>query len=171
MRRAVAGKPARMAELEPIHEKYAEVLGLAQAAQAATSKVAQLAEGEQQVQRLLERMNEEAGETRRRAEEGLDSFAGRKTAIEEKARETRHEATQMMETYLGGDSDELDGFEFLTMAEAGELGHLEILQAMNERVQDATVRELTEFAIPIQQRHFTDVRECSLELAREEVAA
>jgi rubrerythrin len=77
----------------------------------------------------------------------------------------------MMETYLSGDSDELDGFEFLTMAEAGELGHLEILQAMNERVGDATVRELTEFAIPIQQRHFQDVRECSLQLAREEVAA
>jgi hypothetical protein len=30
----------------------------------------------------------------------------------------------MMETYLGGsDVDALGGFEFLTMAEAGEVGH------------------------------------------------
>jgi hypothetical protein len=29
----------------------------------------------------------------------------------------------MMQTYLGEDSDELDGFEFLIMAEAGEVGH------------------------------------------------
>ena len=30
----------------------------------------------------------------------------------------------MMDTYLGSDADGLDGFEFLTMAEAGEVGHL-----------------------------------------------
>jgi len=160
-----------MAELEPIHEKYGEVLGLAQAAQTATDRVAKLAEGEPEVRRLLERMHEEAGETRRRCEDGLSAFEGRKTAIEEKARETRHEAEQMLETYLGGDSDALDGFEFLTMAEAGELGHWEILHTMNERAGDATIRELTDFAIPIQARHFQDVRECSLRLAREEVAA
>ena len=29
----------------------------------------------------------------------------------------------MMSTYLDEDSDALDGFEFLTMAEAGEVGH------------------------------------------------
>ena len=30
-------------------------------------------------------------------------------------------------TCLGGDSDGLDGFEFLTMAEAGEDGHWAVL--------------------------------------------
>ena len=29
----------------------------------------------------------------------------------------------MARTYLGDDADALDGFEFLTMAEAGEVGH------------------------------------------------
>lgn len=29
----------------------------------------------------------------------------------------------MMSTYLGDDSDGLDGLEFMTMAEAGEVGH------------------------------------------------
>ena len=52
---------------------------------------------------------------------------GKKTAILEKARETKSEAVEMMRTYLGNDSDDLDGFEFLTMAEAGEVGHWEIL--------------------------------------------
>ena len=39
----------------------------------------------------------------------------------------------MMSTYLGSDADDLDGFEFLTMAEAGEVGHWEILGKLNEK--------------------------------------
>ena len=39
----------------------------------------------------------------------------------------------MMKTYLDEASDALDGFEFLTMAEAGEVGHWEILGTLNER--------------------------------------
>ena len=35
----------------------------------------------------------------------------------------------MMRTYLGADADGLDGFEFLTMAEAGEVGHWEAASA------------------------------------------
>ena len=34
----------------------------------------------------------------------------------------------MLEIYLDADSDVLDGFEFLTMAEAGEVGHWEVLE-------------------------------------------
>ena len=34
----------------------------------------------------------------------------------------------MMKTYLGEDADALDGFEFLTMAEAGEVGHWSVLR-------------------------------------------
>ena len=34
----------------------------------------------------------------------------------------------MMKTYLDNDSEALDGFEFLTMAEAGEVGHWSILK-------------------------------------------
>ncbi|MGH2975408.1 MAG: hypothetical protein ACRDLL_11160 [Solirubrobacterales bacterium] len=49
----------------------------------------------------------------------------------EKMREEAEE-TEMMSTYLGGDSDGLDGFEFLTMAEAGEVGHWAALGKLNE---------------------------------------
>ena len=157
-----------MAELEPIHEKFAEVLGLAQAAQTATSKVANLAEGERDVEHLLERMHDEAGDTRRRCEQGLSSFEGRKTAIEDKARETRQEAEEMMRTYLGDDADALDGFEFLTMAEAGELGHWEIVQKIVETIGDSRVSELAEWAVGVQRGHFEGVRLAALALAEKE---
>ena len=159
-----------MAELTPLDEKIGEVLGLAQAAQDATEKVAKLVD-DPEAKRILERMNGEATETRQRCESAIDGFDGKKTAIQEKARETKGEAQEMMKTYLSGeDTDGLDGFEFLVMAEAGELGHWEIVREMNEQVGDATIRELTDFAIPVQQRHFQDARECSLRLAREEIA-
>ena len=74
----------------------------------------------------------------------------------------------MMETYLGDDADALDGFEFLTMAEAGEVGHWEILRTLNEQARNAGVQELVEWGIPIQQRHLEAVRQGSLKLASEE---
>jgi hypothetical protein len=158
-----------MAELRTLDEKLGEVLGLAQAARAATDKVAKLAEDDEH-RRLLEQMGREAAETEERCQAALDddAFSGLKTAIAEKARETKQEATEMMKTYLGGDAEELDGFEFLTMAEAGELGHWEILQKLNDKAQIPVVRELTRFAVPLQARHFEAVRSTSIELAAEE---
>ena len=156
-----------MAELRPLDEKLAEVLGLAQAGKEATKKVEGLMEDDERKQ-LLRRMREEAEETARRCEGALDAFQGRKTAILEKARETRKEAVEMMKTYLGEDAEPLDGFEFLIMAEAGELGHLEVLRTLNERAREEAVQQLVEFAIPVQERHFSDVRETALALAGEE---
>src|SRR4051794_20907887 len=105
-----------MAELTPLDEKLGEVLGLAQAAQDATATVAKM-EGADEFRERLERMRDEAAETQRRIEELVDGLAGRKTAIHEKARATKGEATEMMKTYLEGEEEALDGFEFLTMAE------------------------------------------------------
>lgn len=156
-----------MAELRPLDEKLAEVLGLAQAAKDVTKAVEGLV-GEGDRRRMLEQMREEAEEAARRCEEALDAFQGRKTAILEKARETKKEATEMMKTYLGGEAEALDGFEFMIMAEAGELGHWEVLRTLNERAGVEAVRELTEFAIPVQERHLTAVRETALALAAEE---
>lgn len=45
---------------------------------------------------------------------------------------------EMMETYLADEQEALDGFEFLTMAEAAELGHWEIVQKIGETLSDAT---------------------------------
>jgi hypothetical protein len=159
-----------MAELTPLDEKVGEVLGLAQAAQDATEKVSKLAEHDEIVSRLRQ-MREEAEETERRTLALVERLEGKKTAIREKGRETKGEAAEMMKIYLGDDADELDGFEFLTMAEAGELGHWEIVRQMSEKIGDSAALELAEWAIPIQKRHRDVVRSSSLELAAEEATA
>ena len=120
-----------MADLTPLDEKIGEVLGLAQAAQDATTKVEKLAE-DREIKDVLERMRAEATETRERCEAALD------------------------------------GFEFLTMAEAGELGHWEIVQRMGETLNEGSATELAQWAVEVQRRHFDGVRAASLQLAESE---
>lgn len=155
-----------MAELTTLEEKLAEVLGLAQAAQKATEKVEGLVEDDG-IAAKLQQMREEAEETERRCTEAADQRNGKKTAILDKAAETKSEAAEMMSTYLGEDADGLDGFEFMTMAEAGEVGHWAVLQRLNEQAGESKISELTEWALPIQERHFSDTKECALQLAGE----
>jgi hypothetical protein len=156
-----------MAELTNLETKVAEVIGLAQAAQGATQKIEQLVKDDE-LKQTLQRMREEAVETEERTTSVAEGFDGKKTAILEKARETKQEATEMMQTYLGDDADGLDGLEFLTMAEAGEVGHWEILQTMNEQAGNAQLEQVIQWATPIQQRHFNEARQGSLQLAAEE---
>ncbi len=153
-----------MAEVNTLEEKLAEVLGLAQAAQGATEKVEGLV-SDDDIRGELRRMREEAEETERRCTEIADARDGKKTAILDKARETKGEAEEMMSTYLGDDADGLDGFEFMTMAEAGEVGHWEVLGKLNETAGESEVGELVEWALPIQERHLETVRQCALTLA------
>ncbi len=74
----------------------------------------------------------------------------------------------MMEAYLGGDDGPLDGVEFLTMAEAGEVGHWSVVGKLNERAGNPAVGERVDWALPIKRRHFDDVLAGSLELAAAE---
>jgi hypothetical protein len=157
-----------MAELTNLESKLGEVLGLAMAAQGATEKVKKLPELEDDLADVLDRMHEEAAATEERGTELAGTFEGKKTAILDEAREVKQKATEMMQDYLDRASDALDGFEFLTMAEAGEVGHWEILQTLNERARIAGVDELVEWALPIQRRHFEDARAGSLKLASQE---
>src|SRR3954462_7077386 len=156
-----------MADLTTLEEKLAEVTGLAGAAQEATKRVESLLDGGSLAERLRE-MREQAAETESRCLQVAAERDGKKIAIEQKARETKSEAAEMMKTYLGEDSDELDGFEFLTMAEAGEVGHWAILGKLSEKAGEDEIRELVAWALPIQERHLNDVRELSLKLAGEE---
>lgn len=156
-----------MAELTTLEEKLAEVTGLAKAAQEATQKVEGLVEDDELASKLRQ-MREEAEQTEERCTAVADGRDGKKTAILEKAQETKNEAVEMMNTYLGADSDDLDGFEFLTMAEAGEVGHWEILGKLNEKAGEDKIKQLVDWALPIQERHLADVRKGSLTLAAEE---
>lgn len=157
-----------MAELTQLEEKLGEVIGLAQAAQDATSKVAGLPEATDDLKQVLDQMSKEAAETQERGEQVAAERDGKKTAIQEKARETKSEASEMMKTYLGDDADALDGLEFMIMAEAGELGHVEIADVMAEKAGDAQVTDFLHWARPIQQRHVERTREAALALAREQ---
>ncbi len=158
-----------MADLTNLESKLAEVLGLAAASKAATEKVkTMLDEDEQDLAGILEQMNEQAAETERRCTEIAGTFDGKKTAILDAGRETRQEAEEMMKTYLADEEEALDGFEFLTMAEAGEVGHWAIVRKLNERAQNAAVQELVEWALPIQETHLSAVLENSLVLAGRE---
>jgi hypothetical protein len=160
-----------VAELTALESKIGEVLGLAMAAQGATEKVGRLVEekgGHDDLRATLERMHEEAREAEERTTELAGSIDGKKTAILEKARETKQEATEMMSTYLGDDADALDGFEFLTMAEAGEVGHWSVVGTMNERARLPGLQELVDWMTPIQQRHLEQTFRGSVELAVDE---
>jgi len=158
-----------MAELTKLEAKLGEVTGLAMAAQAATKKVITLAKEEHpEVISSLERMNQEAAETERRCTDLAGTFEGKKTAILEEAQATKSKGGEMMSTYLDEDADALDGFEFLTMAEAGEVGHWSVLQKLNETASYDSIRQLVEWALPIQRGHFAGVTETSLELAADE---
>jgi hypothetical protein len=157
-----------MADLTPLDEKLGEVLGLAQAAQAATEKVTTM-EGAEDFESDLQRMHEQAAETERRTDALVDGLEGKKTAIREKAGETKSEAKEMMSTYLGGEEEALDGFEFLSMAEAGELCHWEIVEKMSATIGEGDVHQLASWAVGVQREHVEAVRRASLALAVDEI--
>lgn len=156
-----------MAELTQLEEKLAEVMGLAQAAKDTTAKVGRLVD-DREVKEALGQMREEAAETARRCEDVAGQLDGRKSAIKSKARETKTEASEMRDTYLGDDADGLDGMEFMTMAEAGEAIHVEILGAMGDNAGDRRIQELVAWARPIQERHVRQTHDAALKLARAE---
>ena len=158
-----------MAELTNTESKLGEVTGLAMAAQAATKKVISLAKRDaKDLVPELQRMNQDAAETERRCTKLAGRFDGKKTAILEQARTTKSKGAKMMSTYLDADSDALDGFEFLTMAEAGEVGHWSVLSVLASSGDNRELTQLVSWALPIQERHFKGVTQASLKLAGEE---
>jgi hypothetical protein len=158
-----------MAELTNLESKLGEVTGLAMAAQVATARVIKLADGEDPaLVAALEKMRAEAAETEKRCTELAASFEGKKTAILDEARTTKGKGADMLKIYLDEDSDALDGFEFLTICEAGEVGHWSVLQQMSAHAGHTGVEQLVEWALPIQQRHFQGALDGSKVLAGNE---
>ena len=158
-----------MAELTQLESKLAEVIGLAQAAQDTTRKVIKLV-SDDEVTAILKKMRNESKETADRGMAIAAELNGKKSAVTKKARETKAEAAQMRDTYLGDDADALDGLEFMIMAEAGELGHTEIVAKMNEQVRDKKIKSLATWALKVQTRHFEQTRAAALKLAAQEDA-
>jgi predicted phage gp36 major capsid-like protein len=115
----------------------------------------------------MNRMSDDAAELASRADKAAGSRDGMKSAITKKARETKAEVTGFMKTYLE-DAEALDGLEFLSMAEAGEIAHWEILAKLNETAGDKVIGKLVTFAVPVQRKHVAAVRDHSLRLAGQE---
>jgi hypothetical protein len=152
-----------MAELTNLEDKLGEVIGLAMAAQAATAKITKLTDDEE-LASVLDRMSSEAADAEERGTQLASSFEGKKTAILDKAREAKSKGQKMMDTYLDSDADDLDGLEFLTMAEAGEVGHWKVLLQMAEGSGDSSVTEYARWGVPVQERHFQEAQAGCLKL-------
>jgi hypothetical protein len=54
------------------------------------------------------------------------------------------------------------------MAEAGEVGHWQILGTMNQKARNSELQDVIEWVTPIQERHFEQSLQGSLKLAAEE---
>lgn len=158
-----------MAELTNLETKLGEVIGLAMAAQAATERVEKLTKDPKLVA-ALRKMRKEASQAEKDGTAVASSLNGKKSKILSEARTVKTKGATMMKTYLERGSDDLDGFEFLTMAEAGEVGHWSVLQELNKQARHAGVRQLVAMHLPIQKRHLKDVMAASLKLAAEEDA-
>ena len=158
-----------MAELTNLETKLGEVIGLAMAAQTATERVEKLT-SDRQLKKQLQTMRKEAAKAEKDGTTVAASFSGKKAKILSEARTVKTKGATMMKTYLERGSDELDGFEFLTMAEAGEVGHWSVLQELNKQAKHPGIRDLVKEQLPIQRRHFKDVTSASLQLAAKEDA-
>jgi len=158
-----------MAELTNLETKLGEVIGLAMAAQAAAEKVEKLTD-DRQLKKQLKTMRQEAAKAEKDGTAVAASLNGKKSKILQEARSVKTKGATMMKTYLERGSDDLDGFEFLTMAEAGEVGHWAVLETLNKQARHPGVRELVKEQLPIQRRHFKEVTSASLQLAAKEDA-
>jgi hypothetical protein len=158
-----------MAELTNLETKLGEVIGLAMAAQAATERVEKLTKDRKLVS-ALKTMRKEAAQAEKDGTAVAASLDGKKGKILSEARSVKTKGATMMKAYLERGSDELDGFEFLTMAEAGEVGHWSVLQELNKQARHPGVKQLVNTHLPIQKRHLKDVMAASLQLAAKEDA-
>ena len=156
-----------MAKLTNMETKLAEVIGLAMAAQDATTKVAKMVD-DRELAGQLKTQKEEAAAAEQDGMELASSIRGKKGAIGKEARPVKKKAAKMMTDYLERNSDGLDGFEFLTMAEAGEVGHWGVLGEMAKSAGSREVRQLVSKHLPIQRRHLKEATAGALKLASEE---
>lgn len=159
-----------MPELTNLDTKLAEVIGLAMAAQDLGDKASKLAKKEKhnKLVKTVEQMKREAAQAQRQGTEVAGTLDGKKTAILREARATKAKAAKMASTYLDRRADALDAFEFMTMAEAGEVGHWAVLGELNKKARNPGISSLVRAQLPIQKRHLKEAQQGALELAADE---
>jgi len=157
-----------VAELTNLETKLGEVIGLAMAAQVSIDRIAKLAQGEREIAKQLRMMRREAEAAEKAGVQLASSFDGKKGKILAEARAVKKKGGEMLKTYLDRNADLLDGMEFMTMAEAGEVGHWQVLEQMNKQAKHPGIRALTKEQLAIQKRHLREVMLASTALAGRE---
>jgi hypothetical protein len=127
---------------EKLQKKIGEAIGLEMAAQNAVEELSSkgLLPNEHVVKDKLERMRKQAGNHQTEMDVlvikltklngGLDS-----SKTQQVARETMQKAENIMKIYLGENPDSQEA-EFLSLAEAGEVTHYEVLNAIAKGVKN-----------------------------------
>lgn len=156
-----------MAELTNLETKLGEVIGLAMASQATIERVEKLNK-DRALGKQLRTMRAEAALAEKQGTALAGTFDGKKSKILGEARTVKKKGGEMMRAYLERGSDALDGFEFITMAEAGEVGHWQVLEQMAKQSKHAGVRDLVKTQLPIQKRHLKEAMAASMTLAAKE---
>ena len=166
-RRPAARRRTQKVELTHLETKLAEVIGLAMAAQGAGERVEKLTK-DRDLARTLKQMRQEAVQAEKDGAAVAGGIRGRKGPIMKEARTVKKKADSMMRDYLGRSPEALDGFEFLTMAEAGEVGHWAVLGELNKSAKNTEISRLVRTYLPIQKRHLKNAQDGSLKLASKE---
>ena len=105
-------------------------------------------------------MREEAEEAEKRGTDGRGIARRQEEQDRRRGADGEDEGREMMKTYLDRGSDDLDGFEFLTMAEAGEVGHWADARTLNKQAkQPERAASSSTGQLAIQQRHLEDARD------------
>jgi hypothetical protein len=133
--------------LTPLQEKLAEVLGLALAAPVVLAKVEQRADDPS-----LAEMREDAAEIQARCGAIAAAWGEQRWDALSHADLVQRKACELAAAWFKAATDAVQAYEFLAMAEAGELAATSALGALN-RGGEAEIEELVAFAWPVQERH------------------
>ena len=133
--------------LSPLQEKLAEVLGLALAATVVLDKVASRADDAE-----LEAMRREAEEVQSRCA-AIAKTCGDETHwdVLSHAQYVQRKASEMSAAWFKAATDAVQAYEFLAMAEAGEVAATAALRGLGDG--DGAVDDLVAYALPVQERH------------------
>lgn len=133
-------------ELTPVQEKLAEVLGLARAAPVALARVADRADDPE-----LGAMRREAEQVQQRCADIAAMWGDVVWDVLSHAATVERKAGELVAAWVKAGTDTIDRYAFLAMAETGELAATAALGVLGSG--DATIEELVEWALPLQERH------------------
>jgi hypothetical protein len=142
--------------LTNLQQQLATAHGLAIAATPVTVKVEARTEP-WGLRRTLQRMRDEAEETRGRCQEVAaaagDDLARELTAVANSVHET---SADLVGAWFKAGTSPLAAWTFLTMAEAAEVAAWEALGRLARRAADGAVSDLAAWALEVQRRHLRD---------------